>query len=49
MTSFGTHNTHDFEGDPSAFAAVLFFTEAIPDRVREALEGLGYVVVPCRW
>lgn len=49
MTTFGTHNTHDEAGTPSAFADVLFFTEAIPERVRAALEPLGYVVAPCRW
>lgn len=48
MTTFATHNLHDQTGTPSAPAEIMLFTEAIPERVRAALEPLGYVVAPCR-
>lgn len=49
MVTFGTHNLHDQTGTPSVFADVLLFTEAIPERIKDALEPLGYVVAPCRY
>jgi hypothetical protein len=48
VTTFGTHNTLDGAAPATPFADVLLFTEAIPERVRTALEPLGYVVAPCR-
>jgi hypothetical protein len=48
VTTFGTHNTLDGAAPATPFADVLLFTEAIPERVRAALEPLGYVVAPCR-
>lgn len=48
MTVLGTHNLHDEAGKPTGFAAVLIFTEAIPDEVYDALSK-DYVINVCRW
>jgi hypothetical protein len=47
MTTTGTHNLHD-EDLAIGFADILFFTEAIPDEVYDALSE-DYVVNVCRW
>lgn len=49
MTTFGTHNLHDHDGEPTPFADIIFFTEAIPRRVRRALKPHGYVIAVCPW
>jgi hypothetical protein len=48
MTTIGTHNLGDRRGTPTAFADVILFTEAIPDRIREVLAD-EYDVHVCRW
>lgn len=47
----GTHNVHDNAGEPTIFADVGVFTEAIAHRIREKtrqLRGFGYGVAVCR-
>lgn len=43
--TIGTHNLHDTTGTATPFASVIGFTEAIPSRVKEQLDHLGYEFV----
>lgn len=38
--TIGTHNLEDEQGIPTFFADVVFFTEAVPRRIRDRLAGL---------
>jgi hypothetical protein len=46
IRTIGTHNLHDHAGEPTFFADVVFFTECIGPKVREACPA-GFQVMVC--
>ena len=43
----GTHNLHDQAGRPTLFADLIFFTEAIPAKIAQAIKGTPYRMLVC--
>lgn len=44
----GTHNLHDEAGEPSLFADLIVFTEAIPAKIAALVKGTPFRMLVCR-